>query len=413
MNLDATQRSNDLPKGVFAVRKPRKTYWYYTPNRGKQNEGRRRRLSDYGSPEWQEEIEGIRREQQGVPALYDVRSLVRDYRLTAAWQQLEPNSRATYEAAIKPILADWRFKRPSEVTVTDVTALVERLSARPASANMTLIVARKLMRYAIQKGLRPDNPARDVDSLDEESDGAKPLTLDAWAALMREECPQALHRLAVLGRFTGQRISDLITMRPRDRDEDGISHKIKKLRSKPHWSLLTFEQSREVDSWNAAADCPYAGKPDGRAYTTDGLRAVWNVYAQTEAGKPLGGFTPHDLRATKVCDERIAGKTHQQIAAMVGMSIQMVMNYSRHIDQRLVARGAEKAARKPEEAARGPMGRIRSLDEAAAYLRAPADAIAVLARHHGIGALFGKSLSFTDEDIRAIWAAAKRAAFET
>lgn len=37
--------------------------------------------------------------------------------------------------------------------------------------------------------------------------------------------------------------------------------------------------------------------------------------------------------ASTVCDERIKGRNHRQIAVMVGMSVGMAMKYSRHIDQ--------------------------------------------------------------------------------
>lgn len=398
-----------LPPGVFAVRKPHKTYWYYTPNRGKPNEGECRRLPEYGTPEWHDEIEGIRREQDGVPALYDMRSLVRDYKLTAGWQQLGGGTVPTYESATKPILASWRYRRPSDISIADVAALVERLAETPSMANMTLVMARKLMKYAVQKGLRNDNPAREVDNLDEAEDGAKPLQEAQWAALRADDCPVALRRFAALGRYTGQRISDLLTMRPCDRDEDGISHKIKKLRNKQHWSLLTAEQIAEVDGWGAPPITPYVIRPDGKAYIPDRLRDAWNTYARTEAGKALAGYTPHDLRATKVCDERISGKTHQQIAAMVGMSIGKVMHYSKHIDQRLVARGAARGEA-PAVSSPGPLGQVYDLDEAAAYLRVPADDVAALARRHGIGAVFGEALRFTEDDVRALWECAKQPA---
>lgn len=396
-----------LPPGVFPVRKPHKTYWYYTPNRGKPNEGPRRRLPEQGTPEWDDAIEAIRREQAGTPALYDIRSLVRDYRETARWMAHQRSTRETYEAALKPILQDWRYRRPAEISIADVTALVERLAPTPSMANMTLVMASNLIQFAIRKGLRKDNPVREVEKLAEAEDGAKPLQPPQWAALRAEECPVALRRFAALGRYTGQRISDLLTMRPCDRDEDGISHKIKKLRNKPHWSLLTAEQAAEVDGWNAPPITPYVIRPDGKAYIPDRLRDAWNAYARTEAGKALVGFTPHDLRATKVCDERIAGKTHQQISAMVGMSIPKVMHYSRHIDQRLVARGA---GRTEASAPTGPLGLIYDLAEAAAYLRVPTEEVAALARHHGVGAVFGAVMRFNEDDVRALWKCARQGA---
>lgn len=392
----------NVPPGVTRTIKANRTYWYYDPARAKLP-GKRRRLPNPGTLDWFDEIDGIRREQSGEPpALHDVRTLIEDYKQTVAWRQFADGTVESYSAALKPILSQWRYRRPGDITVADVVALMERLAGHPSSANMTLTLVRKLMTYAIQKGLRSDNPARDVAKLKEAKDSAQPLTPEAWSALMAPECPVAVYRLAILGRYTGQRISDVVGMRPIDREGDWLGCRIKKLKDKEHSCILTARQTREIDGWGATGALAYICKPDGKPYTTDGLRYVWNAYARTDAGKALAGFTPHDLRATKVCDERISGKTHQQIAAMVGMSVQKVMHYSKHIDQRLVARGAE-AAKPPFASNVGPLGQIRDLTETAAYLKAPVDVVEAVSRQLRIGARFGEFVSFSDEDIRALW----------
>jgi integrase len=128
-------------------------------------------------------------------------------------------------------------------------------------------------------------------------------------------------------------------MRPAHREDEGITCTITKLGDKPHWCLLRPEEIKVIDGWRVFKSALYVAQPNGRQFSKDSFRKAWNAFASTEAGSPLLGFTPHDLRATKVCDERIRGISHQQIASRVGMSVQMVMKYSRHIDQRLAARG--------------------------------------------------------------------------
>ena len=44
-------------------------------------------------------------------------------------------------------------------------------------------------------------------------------------------------------------------------------------------------------------------------------------------------MTIHGLRATAVCDRRLQGIAEQNIASDIGMSVDMVRRYSRHIDQ--------------------------------------------------------------------------------
>lgn len=332
------RRKSDHPAGVFSIRKPNgAVYWYYQRDKGKPTRGPLIRLPDAGTPEFYDALRGIA--SAGGKPKYDIKQLVTDYKAEPQWLQKRPATVATYESALTPILDFWGDREPNEITVAQVIDLINKLAGTPSMGNMVLVMIKKLMKFAVQRGYRSDNPAREVDPLPEDTDGAKPLTPAAWAALNGPECPDAVHRLAVLGRATGQRISDLIRMRPADREDDGITCTITKLRDKPHWCLLTDAEAKAIDGWGVGPATPYVMRPTGRRYNTDRMRDAWNAYAATDAGAALKGFSPHDLRATKVCDERIAGKTHQQIAAMVGMSIGMVARYSRHIDQRLAARG--------------------------------------------------------------------------
>ena len=59
-----------------------------------------------------------------------------------------------------------------------------------------------------------------------------------------------LRRMAFLGRATGQRVSDLVKMRPADLADDGINVRIGKLRDKPHFVPLTAAQMTEIKSWS-------------------------------------------------------------------------------------------------------------------------------------------------------------------
>ena len=265
--------------------------------------------------------------------------MIETYKTQPEWLKRRPNTIATYDAALAHVSTAWGALDPAAITVAGVMKLRARLADRPSMGNMVLVQVRALMKLAVQTGLRIDNPGREIDSLEENPDEAKPLAPEAWAVITSDAAPVELKRFAVLGRATGQRISDLIRMRPADRDQDGIVCTITKLHDKPHWCPLRPEEAAIIDGWKQFPAATYVVREGGKRYSDKAFRLVWNAFAATKAGAALAGFTPHDLRATKVCDERIRGKNHQQIAAIVGMSIQMVMKYSRHIDQRLAARG--------------------------------------------------------------------------
>jgi integrase len=332
-----------VPKDVFRVVKPSGTvYWYHQRDRGKPTRGPLTRLPDPGTPEWNVEIARLTAEAPAPSGSID--SMIDAIKATARWRQLKPNSLSLYEAALAVIQAAWGHLPAAKLETKHIQAMMARYADRPAMGNQVLVQIKAVMKMAVQHGLRQDNPAREIDKLPEVGDSAKPLTNAAWAALMAPEAPEALRRFAVLGRATGQRISDLVRMRPMDRDGDGIEVAITKLRGKPHWCPLAPVVIRVIDGWRQFPASPYL-MMDGKAPTDDVIRGLWRTYQATKAGAALVGFTPHDLRATKVCDDRMVGHTHQQIAARVGMSMNMVMHYSHHIDQRLMAESSTKTER--------------------------------------------------------------------
>lgn len=327
-----------LPKGVTRVKgRNGEFYWYFQQNRGRPDAGPRLRLPEFGTREFYAEMARITGVVQSSGNT--ITALIETYKAQPEWARRRPNTIALYEAALGHIEAAWGPQDPAALTISHIMAMRVTFSDRPSMGNIILVQIRALMKLAVQTGLRKDNPAREVDALVEEPDEAKPLTPEAWAAVSGKEAPVLLQRFAFLGRATGQRISDLIRLRPADRDQDGIMLTITKLRDKEHWCPLRPEEITTIDGWKQFGNATYTADEKGRRVNDDKLRRIWNAFIETEAGKPLAGFTPHDLRATKVCDERIRGRTHQQIAAMVGMSIAMVVKYSRHIDQRLAARG--------------------------------------------------------------------------
>ena len=327
-----------LPKGVTLVRgKNGVDYWYHQERRGKENAGPRTRLPDFGTPEFYAALARITGEVQKPGET--ISALIDAYKLQPEWQKLRPNSVAAYGRALTHIIDAWGNLDPAALTATHIMAMRAVFTDRPAMGNLVLSQIRALMKLAVQTDKRKDNPAREIDGLEEDPDEAKPLSAEAWQALTSDEAPECLKRYAILARAIGQRISDVLPLRPANRDDDGFLLTITKLRDKEHWCPLRPEEIATIDGWGVFKGSLYVARDKGRQFNPGTFRAEWNAFAATKAGEALSGFTPHDLRATKVCDERVRGKSHQQIAAMVGMSIQMVMKYSRHIDQRLAARG--------------------------------------------------------------------------
>lgn len=325
-----------LPNGVTrVVSKSGKEYWYHQHRRGKPDAGPRTKLPEFGTPEFWAAIAKLTGTSRAPSNT--VKDLIAAYKQEPEWKGHRPATQKSYSISLDRIEEAWGHLDPAAITVAGVMALRAAYADRPSMGNQILIQVTCLMQFAVQTGKRADNPAREVKKLVEDPDEAKPLTEAAWDALMN--APEPLRRFAFLGRATGQRISDVLPMKPSGRDADGITCKIKKLHDKEHWCLLRPDEAATIDGWRVFKSAFYMAHPNGQRFTERQMRDAWNAYAATEEGAALRGFTPHDLRATKVCDERVRGVPHQQIAARVGMSLKMVMKYSRHIDQRLAARG--------------------------------------------------------------------------
>ncbi|MBV9114009.1 MAG: hypothetical protein JOY67_14425 [Hyphomicrobiales bacterium] len=102
---------------------------------------------------------------------------------------------------------------------------------------------------------------------------------------------------------------------------------------------LTQEVISEIDGWGVEPLLPYLLSNAGQRYSPDHLNSRWNRWRSSPDAAPLRklDISIHDLRAMAVCDRRADGLPHQTIAAQLGMSLQMVMRYSQHVDKAAVA----------------------------------------------------------------------------
>ncbi|MGL4296913.1 MAG: tyrosine-type recombinase/integrase [Aestuariivirga sp.] len=326
-----------LPKGVFPVKgRKGQVYWYYQEGRGTDAAGKRYRLPK--GPTDPEFWTAYNAAKNGGHAAGSIAATIEEYKASPSWDNLRPNSQKIYGIALNRIAKVWGDLRPDQVTPAALAAFRDTMSDRPTTANFTLSVAREFFRFCAERGLCTSNPAREPRRLAVDEDaGAKPVPEAVYQHII-STAPRAIARYFILARATGQRISDVLRMRPTDRDGAGISMTITKRRKdRKHWVPLSQAQIRDIDGWDGAVMAAYILNERGKPYTPDGFRAIYKVWRARPENAVVGDITPHDLRATAVCDDRIAGYSHQEISARRGMSIQMVMRYSRHIDQRLIA----------------------------------------------------------------------------
>lgn len=319
-----------LPEGVFAVKARGKVYFYHQKRRGRADEGERTRLPEPNSPEW----------FSTLAALTEGKPLPLSGTLAGVWAAYVAGPRKpktegtleTYKSAWKAILPVWGDLPPSKITPQAIARLHDAMSGRDRMANMVLTVLRNILGEALRMGLVSSNAAIGIKPHEIENvDGARPLSAEAWAALLSPECPNAVYRVAILGRATGQRISDLVRMTPAMIERNGMRHPVKKRARKidNHWSSIRPEYLAIIQSWGGFPSTPfihYLGiEREGR------IRREWNAYVKTDAGKALAGYTPHDLRATNFCDHILAGDSPADVARIRGVTADMVIRYTQHL----------------------------------------------------------------------------------
>jgi integrase len=326
-----------LPRDVQKVVKPSgKIYYYYAPGRGSAGAGKRVALGgDTTDPEFWRKL----REAQSPLATRDgtLSKLIAEYRAHKEFADLRPESKRIYTHFLDRLEASGGDRPVSAMTRRDIYALLDQMSSTPVAANLMLTVLRTLLEFGVPRGYRDDNPAIGVKKLKIEDSGHSPWPEQGYAYVV-QHAPTNLRRMAFLGRATGQRISDLIKMRPADLAADGINIRIGKLRDKPYFVPLTAAQMSEIKSWGVR-DLEFFISGSGKRYSTGTLNKLWNRWRE---GSPVSGqkMTVHGLRATKIADLRRAGTEDGAIADEIGMSVKMVSRYLRFADKAASARAS-------------------------------------------------------------------------
>jgi hypothetical protein len=342
-----------LPDNVFRVKKPSgRQYFYYQERRGRPNKGPLIRLpDDLHDPLFWQRIDEIKRGEAG-PAAGTFDALISLYKNQSRYKKLTKNSQDVYDVCLDRISAAWGKLPVRDLLPKHIYAMMEAGAAKPSMANMVVTVLRVLLSQGIKHDYCTINAARDIEKLEEAGVGAEPWPETVYAFVL-QHAPSLLMRAAVLGRATGQRAVDLVKIRPADRrregTDQGIDLLVQKIGNVRHWVPVLTEAWTAIDSWQAEPMLPYLNI-GGRKISEDRLRNEWKAFRKLHPKDIPPDATLHDLRAMAVCDRRIAGVAHQQIEAQLCMSLEMVMAYSKRIDNELNARAGMRTMERAENA---------------------------------------------------------------
>ena len=339
-----------LPKHVFRVVKPSgRVYFYYQKNRGREDAGDLVRLpDDPTSPLFWRAVEEIA--APPGPKAGTVSALIAAFKVEPRYLNLSKSTRRVYDLCLGHIETAWGEQAVETIQPKHIYALMARLSATPSMANMVRSVLSVLLMQGVRAGLVERNAARDVQEYDEAGEGSEPWPEDVFAFVI-EKAPPLVMRAAVLARSTGQRGVDLVKLRPADRKDAGFDMLIQKLKNKRHWCPVAQDALAAIDGWGQEKMIPYLHIAN-RKIKEDTIRKHWAAFRDANPDRIPGDLTLHDLRASAVCDRRLRGVPHQQIVDQIGMSLNMVMTYSKAIDKTMNAQAGMAAM---ERAGNGPM----------------------------------------------------------
>jgi integrase len=330
-----------LPKDVQKVVKPSgRVYYYYAPGRGSSTAGKRIPLgSDTGDPEFWRKLRDA-----STPAAAregTLSKLIAEYKVSKAFADLRPASKRGYAHFLDRLEASGGDRPVAAMTRRDIYGLLDQMSATPFAANYMLAVLRTILEFGVPRGYRNDNPAIGVKRLKVEDKGHAPWP-EAGYAFVMERAPVHLRRMAFLGKATGQRVSDLVKMRPADLADDGINVRISKLRGKPQFVPLTAEQMTEIKSWGVCDLECFIATPGGRRFAETYLNRMWREWRASDEAIPIRNLrmSIQGLRATKINDLRSVGTEDGAIADEIGISVKMISRYLRFADKAASARAS-------------------------------------------------------------------------
>jgi integrase len=307
-------------------------YFYFQPGRGTDHVGERIKLpNDPTSPEFWVAV----RQAQGTagPVAADTIGALIDTYVTA-WPSLQrklaPSTQEKYQQSLRVIRDAWGGLPAASLRPSHVQALVGSIGAeKPGTANNVLDALRAMCRWACgPRELLDRDPTHGVAHFDG-GEGHKPWTREQLA-IADEKFTGMLRRAYVLGRYTGQRASDIIRLGWTDIDDGGFGLRQKKTGVQP-WCPILSELEAEMAKWEKRPG-PFLLQDNGRPFTTNQL---WKVFDKAREDIPaLADTVWHGLRANAVIRYRQENLSALAISDAIGMSVPMVERYCRHADRK-------------------------------------------------------------------------------
>lgn len=215
-----------------------------------------------------------------------------------------------------------------------VVKLMAARADKPESANILRKILRALMQHAVELGLRPDDPTRDVKAIRVKSAGYHSWSEAEIAAFEAKHPVGSRPRLAMaLLLYLGQRRGDVVRLGPQHVRDGALS-----LVQQKTGIALTIPLHADLAATIAASDVrhlTFLVTAFGKPFTAAGFGG-WFRQQCDAAGLPH--CSAHGLRKAAARRLAEAGCTPHQIAAITGhASLKEVVRYTQAASQKSLA----------------------------------------------------------------------------
>jgi integrase len=272
-----------------------------------------------------------------APKAGTLAALATEYFSSAEFANLKPSSQATYRVALGPALERDGHRLVRDLPVDKARKLVQEIGAnRPAMANLTRAVLRRLFSFAMAIGQRRDNP---FIATPKYKIGTHHTWTDEQLSTYEKHWPLGTReRLAFdVLLYTAQRVGDVVRMQRSD-IRNGVITVVQQKTGTEVFVPLHPALARSIKA-GPSKGVYLIGDKNGRPINRRSLTVLISV-ATKAAGLP-GKCVAHGLR--KAALRRLAehGATSKEMQAISGhKSLAELERYTHQADQRRLAKAA-------------------------------------------------------------------------
>ena len=283
-------------------------------------------------------LEGAKPEVTSRTQTGTLHALIVAYYNSSEFKTLSSSTQRTYRGIIENFRKVHGDKRAVSLEGHHIRAILDAKASTPSAANNLLRMLRILMRFAVERGLRRDDPTSHIRKVRTNSTGFHSWSEDEIAQFVKFHKPGTRAHLALsLLLYTAQRRSDVIKMGWQHVRDGGIAVTQQKTKTPlqipihPQLQLALNAAERSNMTFLVTA----YGKPFSAAGFTNWFREC------VRESKLPDGCSPHGLR--KAASRRLAeaGCSAHQIMAITGhKSLKEVIVYTAAANQEHLARTA-------------------------------------------------------------------------